>query len=218
MTQRIIHPLRRRVSYLRDAARIAFFFWVWMVGQYYLAAQESEPVYKGKPESYWILLLRDLKKADLFSQLGSNQVTILLKAVECQGPGASAIRTNAAEILNMMDDPNILMPIAKSNLDVRVRCIAISGLARHLEKQITDIMIQALKDPNPEMRKAGVEGFGLTAREKTSVDGLLLAKLLADKDSEIRAGAAQILAISYNRMDDVMAGAMPLDLWHKAAV
>jgi len=69
--------------------------------------QPAEPVYGGKPESYWIGLLADpgfVKIRPNLSGLGTNELTVLLKAVRMEsGTNAVTIRTNAAFVLQSND-------------------------------------------------------------------------------------------------------------------
>lgn len=154
-----------------------------------IRAQSSEPVYQGKPESYWINSLRfpvKIDQASRFSLLGSNEVPVLLKAVEIQaGTNAAAIRTNAAFLLSLKGDPQILLPLARKSKDAQVRALAIGGLNSRRDKLVTMAMMDALKDTSPIVRRAAVIGLGHTEREEIPEQLPALVKCLQDADPDV---------------------------------
>jgi len=154
-----------------------------------IQAQSSEPVYQGKPESFWINSLRfpvKIDQASRFSLLGSNEVPILLKAVEMQvGTNAAAIRTNAAFLLSLKGDPQILLPLARKSKDAQVRALAIGGLNSRRDKSVTVAMMDALKDKTPIVRRAAVIGLGHTEREEIPEQLPALIKCLQDTDPDV---------------------------------
>jgi hypothetical protein len=154
-----------------------------------IRAQSSEPIYEGKPESYWINSLRfpvRVDQASRISLLGSNEVPVLLKAVEMHvGTNAAAIRTNAAFLLSLKGDPVILLPLAKKSKDPQVRALALGGLNSRRDRSVTVAMIDALKDKDPIVRRAAVIGLGHTDREKISEQLPALTKCLQDADSTV---------------------------------
>jgi len=167
-----------------------------------IQAQNSEPLYNGKPESHWINSLRSFPFANggtpYIALLGSNEVPILLKAVEMQsGSNAPAIRTNAAILLATKGDPAILLPLARKHRDSRVRSIALSGLTFIKDEAVTVAMVEALTDKDPAVRRAAVGGLGLTERKKIPEQLSALVKCLQDADPDVRCSAAGIMCNYY---------------------
>jgi hypothetical protein len=156
-----------------------------------IRAQNSEPVYQGKPESYWINSLRfpvKIDQASRFSLLGSNEVPVLLKAVEMQvGTNAAAIRTNAAFLLSLKGDPQILLPLARKSKDAQVRATALGGLNLGREELVSAAMFDALRDKAAIVRRVAVMKLGKTQGQRTHIPELFsaLLKCLNDEDPDV---------------------------------
>jgi hypothetical protein len=160
-----------------------------LCGKDEIRAQSSEPIYQGKPESYWINSLRfpvAIDQASRFSLLGSNEVPVLLKAVEMQvGTNAAAIRTNAAFLLSMKGDSEILLPIARKSKDPQVRAIALSGLNLRREEFVSVAMVGALNDKAAIVRRVAVMGLGHTQRKQIPEQFPALVRCLNDADPDV---------------------------------
>jgi len=157
----------------------------------------SEPIYQGEPESYWVNLLTNLHSvsfATKWQTLGTNAIPVLVKATEkTSGLGAAIIRTNAAFILSQRGDPKVLLPIVNSTSDSGVKMWILNGLVFNGNRDVTEAMVIALRDKNPEVRATAVMGLGLTAREKTDEELPALIKCLQDKDPNVRTWATRVL-------------------------
>jgi hypothetical protein len=157
----------------------------------------SEPIYQGEPESYWVNLLTNLHSlpfANKWRTLGTNAIPVLVKATEkTSGPGAAIIRTNAAFILSQRGDPKVLLPIVNSTSDSGVKMWILNGLVFNGSRDVTEAMVNALRDKDPEVRATAVMGLGLTAREKTDEELPALIKCLQDEDPNVRTWAARVL-------------------------
>lgn len=156
-----------------------------------IRAQSSEPIYEGKPESYWINSLRFPVRIDQrprISFIGSNEVPVLLKAVEMQvGTNAAAIRTNAAYLLSWKGDPQILLPLAKVSKDPQVRAIALGGLNLGQEESVSAAMLDALNDKAAVVRRVAVMKLGYSQSQRTHIPENLSAmvRCLNDEDPDV---------------------------------
>ena len=175
------------------------FFLTFFVGC--VCIQGSEPVYQGEPESYWVNLLTNLHSIPFGTKwrtLGTNSIPVLIKAVEKKrGPNAATIRTNAAFILSRSGDPKTLATIANNTFDSQVRLLILTGLIQNADPDVTETMINALSDNNPNVRLTGLFGLGLGARQKIPEELPALVGCLQDSDPEVRLGAARLLVHYY---------------------
>lgn len=171
-----------------------------------IRAQSSEPIYQGKPESYWIYSLRfpmTIDQVRRSSLLGSNEVPILLKAVELQvGTNAAVIRSNAAFLLSLKGNPEVLLPLARKSKDAQVRALALGGLNSRRDKSVTLALIDALEDKDPVVRRAAVIGLGHTEREKIPEQLPALVKCLQDDAPDV----CYLAASSLCRFDSNLPG------------
>jgi HEAT repeat protein len=165
---------------------------VWQI----LHPHRAEPIYQGKPESFWINSLGGRYSESLVSDLGSNMVPVLLKAVAKRGDGMpksyqtlwqklptwaqrripqpvnpAAVRSNAMLILVQGEyaDAKTLISLLKNNHDPVVRKIAANGLFINSTDAVTVALIQAVNDPDPQVRLAVVIALSLTERAETLV-------------------------------------------------
>lgn len=154
-----------------------------------IRAQSSEPIYQGKPESYWINSLRRpfvYGQEHHISLLGSNGVPVLLKAVEMQvGTNAAAIRTNAAFLLSLKGDPQILLPLTKESKDPYVRAIALGGLNLRRDEFVSVAMLDALSDEAAIVRRKAVIGLGHSQRKQIPEQLPALLRCLNDADPDV---------------------------------
>jgi len=158
---------------------------------------KAEPIYQGKPESYWFNLLSRPHSFEFQKQwqgLGTNQTAVLLDAVEVRNiPNAAAIRTNAAMALLRSGDPAILISLVTSNFDPQVKVWAYSGLIFNGDKSVTKVMVDSLKNSNADVRLAAISGLGLSARQMTPEEFPALIGCLHDPEPDVRLAAAEIL-------------------------
>lgn len=133
----------------------------------------AEPIYQGRPESYWVNLLSD--------------------NLERNAPDAAIIRSNAAFILSQHANADILLPIVKATSDSAVKRLILNGLVFNGTRNVTAEMVNALKDKDPKVRTTAITGLGLTAREKTDEELPALIKCLQDSDPEARSLASWVL-------------------------
>ena len=176
---------------------------VWLLAAWNEArAQDFEPTYNGKPESYWINSLRYSPFANgqqpRIDALGSNAVTVLLKAVAMQdGTNAAAIRINAASLLMEKADSETLVSLSKNNRDPQVRANIVKYFCYRRDKAATVALAEASQDESPIVRLEAVLGLGHTLREQTPEQIPALVRCLTDADLDICYLAASSLCQSH---------------------
>lgn len=162
----------------------------------YLIAQNSEFMYSGKPESYYISLLTNIPSEEYrtnWTILGTNRLTVLLKAV---GEGSTAaIRTNAAKVLSVTAPREILIKFTTNNVDPQVRLLMIKRLVSDSELPVA-VRIAFLRDKDPHIRFSAMVGIGKTDKLNVRNPEILSVVLecLQDPDLDVRAKAADILS------------------------
>lgn len=162
----------------------------------------GEPVYEGKPESYWISTFATqvkLTERHPISALGTNALKVALKAVEYRsGTNAATIRTNAAMLIQKELGADVLIPLARKNFDPQVRAWALNGLTFNGSKEVTTLLVESLKDKDPLVRRTAMFGLCLGQREKIPEEMKALLKCLTDPDPNVRSYAAGILCNYYS--------------------
>lgn len=150
-------------GYIKTFFAVIFLFEICVFAQ-------VEPIYNGKPESFW------------------------LKEIETRGVANAAIRSNAAVVLATTGNPKILIPLVKNNFDPVVRKLTTDGLAFNANKDVTLALIDALGDKDSKVRAAAAAGLCLNAREQEPSAVPALIKHLEDSDPEVRCEAPTALS------------------------
>lgn len=178
-----------------------------------LDPHQAEPVYQGKPESYWVELVANMRGRDFkknWEDLGTNGLPVLLKAVERKSnpirtayrkawpkmpawvksrwrrpSDDSQIRTNALVLLSNWGDSKALLPLLKAHKNPLVRDAAANGLVSNADNMVTLGLIEALNDQDPRVRESAAFAMCLDAREDSIVTPACM-KHINDGDPKVR--------------------------------
>src|SRR4051794_1187695 len=94
----------------------------------------AEPIYEGKPESYWIATVTNLAAAEAISKLGDDGIIVLIKAaVHANEPGAAGIRESAFNAPFMQVDADQVKDLFQSRPDSNLEAAFVSVLCDTLQ-------------------------------------------------------------------------------------
>jgi hypothetical protein len=152
----------QRIVFATFAALIVF---VICVAVTWLVVRPHDPMFRGKPESYWIehLSYRDEEQVKQWREFGSDGVRVLVRALRGANRPADRLYRNAYRKMGRIMPGGLLrlLPAPRMDLTRSTRMKVVDLLSR-LSKDATlatPAMAQALKDEDPAVRQIAITFF-----------------------------------------------------------
>ena len=199
---------------LKNRKRIVFIALLVLVASVaaaWLAVRPRDPLFHGKPESYWMahLSYRDDEQVRQWRQFGPDGVRVLVRGLEgADRPGDRIYRHVYHGMRRMLPDLMLrLLPAPRMDLTRGTRMMVVGLLARlgNDAKLATPAMTRALKDEDPDVRQLAITFFTegeddnaplnrMDAETKGNLLPLFL-QAMQDKKSGVRNNA--VIALRY---------------------
>lgn len=161
---------------MKNRQRIVFaalFVFVISVAVAWLVVRPHDPLFQGKPESYWIehLSYRDEEQVKQWREFGSDGVRVLVRALDGANRPADRFYRNAYQKMSPIMPGGLMdhLPGPRDDLTRVTRMKVVELLSRLSKdaKEATPAMTRALKDEDQGVRHIAISFFTEGEDEKT---------------------------------------------------